>query len=220
MIKEIEKNEIENNIENNLINNDNESSFEILNGEEEDEDDLLKSESETNKSSNKEIDKEMNKPIIEELKQNDNQIMNEKQQINVNNTNKEINPALLKDSIDSMFEEINDKRSKSSDSNNEKSLKNEKDESKEEESDEEEEEEDDAFGDTVESVNLYELYLDSQTNISNKFQNFNEGDYIYGIKKNSYYLYLQKLPFKQKIFLFIKAQQDEETERKHIILMI
>ena len=55
MLKEQEKNEI------NSLNNGEESSIEHISGEEEDEDDLLKSESETNKSSNKNIN--INKEI-------------------------------------------------------------------------------------------------------------------------------------------------------------
>ena len=216
MLKEQEKNEI------NSLNNNEESSFENISGEEEDEDDLLKSESETNKSSNKNIklNKDNNSSKnIEILTSKNKNIDNNSINNNDNNINNNIFEASIHSSNNSylrkredMNEQINstDRRRRNTGPPN---LKKDKEEKNNETENEDEDEEDVELEDSEESIlKPYEMYNDSDISYKNILDKIKKGFYIYGIKSKIYYVFLNQMPYNKNKYLFIKAQQNEEDK--------
>ena len=217
MLKEQEKNEI------NSLNNNEESSFENISGEEEDEDDLLKSESETNKSSNKniKINKDNNSSKNIEILTSKNKNINNNNSINNNDNN--INNNIFEASIHSsnnsylrksedMNEQINsrDRRRRNTGPPN---LKKDKEEKNNETENEDEDEEDVELEDSEESIlKPYEMYKDSDISYKNILDKIKKGFYIYGIKSKIYYVFLNQMPYNKNKYLFIKAQQNEEDK--------
>ena len=231
MIKEQEKNEMK------TINNDNneeniiESSFEYLDGEEEDEDDLLKSESDTNKSSNKNATKD-NLALIDEIITSDkNKNINDNIKNNINNNNKNTDESSTKnipivpninksysDVIDLNKSNITDKTDKiipEKKSSNNKVSKGEE----EEEEEEEEGEEDEENEEIEDNINPYDLYMDSKIKFSDYLNKLKEGEYIYGKETKIYYILLKK-SFRKNVFMFIKDQPDEKNKRDKLIKVI
>ncbi len=213
MLKEQEKNEI------NSLNNGEESSIEHISGEEEDEDDLLKSESETNKSSNKNINinKEINSSKNIEIlaSQNKNIDDNIKEK-----TNNNIFEASIRSSNNSYLrkseEPINrDRRRRASGPPELKKDKEEKnDETELDDEDKlEEDEEDIEMEDSQESIlNLRAMYEDSDISYKSILDKIKKGFYVYGIKSKIYYIFLTQPPFNKNKYLFIKSQPNEEEK--------
>ena len=224
MIKDLEKNE------NDLIPKEyeNESSFEILDGEEEDEDDLLKSEIEINKSSDIEIKPEIKEkinsidiPIINNTN-NENALENkinngnaenkedkksDKNKKNESNNSEDTSIRLAKERIaknkeDNEIENPFDDKTAEWDEI-EDSQKKEDNEEDDDEDDEEEEESD-------ESINIKEKYLDSSTVYDNYSRLLKEGYYLYEIKTNVYYTYIMRLSYIKKAYLLAKVQSKNE----------
>ena len=219
MISSQEKNESENiNIDvlyTAFQNNGFESSFENMNGEEEDEDDLLKSESETNKSSYIKNTITNKKSFNEEIKENNNE-----KNININKNNSSNlsdkfaenileSKIKLKDSVD-LIESIKTEKTQ------EKGEKKQKSEEESEENFEDEEEEESDLK-TEESINPYELYLNSKLSITTNLSNLREGNYIYGKKTKMYYIFLSQKPLAKKYYLFCKDQKDKDGVIKKIM---
>ena len=212
MLKEQEKNEI------NSLNNGEESSIEHISGEEEDEDDLLKSESETNKSSNKNINinKEINSSKNIEILASQNKNID----VNINEkTNNNIFEASIRSSNNSYLrkseEPINRDRRRASGPPELKKDKEEKnDETELDDEDKlEEDEEDIEMEDSEESIlNLRAMYEDSDISYKSILDKIKKGFYVYGIKSKIYYIFLTQPPFNKNKYLFIKSQPNEEEK--------
>ena len=202
MIKEQQKNEV------NIINNENnESSFENMNGEEEDEDDLLKSESETNKSTNKSLKKdkgEENQKNNEELITSNNKNIN-----NISNNIQNLIKSLREDNL-KKSEELKESKIEMQRRASGRLIERKTDE---EESEIDELENEDEEGEESEDSDPYEIYLESETMYKNIFDNLESGDCIYGIKSNIFYIYLYSVPFKKNNYIFIKALQPDLKEK-------
>ena len=202
MIKEQQKNEV------NIINNENnESSFENMNGEEEDEDDLLKSESETNKSTNKSLKKdkgEENPKNNEELITSNNKNIN-----NISNNIQNLIKSLREDNL-KKSEELKESKIEMQRRASGRPIERKTDE---EESEIDELENEDEEGEESEDSDPYEIYLESETMYKNIFDNLESGDCIYGIKSNIFYIYLYSVPFKKNNYIFIKALQPDLKEK-------
>ena len=202
MIKEQQKNEV------NIINNENnESSFENMNGEEEDEDDLLKSESETNKSTNKSLKKdkgEENPKNNEELITSNNKNIN-----NISNNIQNLIKSLREDNL-KKSEELKESKIEMQRRSSGRPIERKTDE---EESEIDELENEDEEGEESEDSDPYEIYLESETMYKNIFDNLESGDCIYGIKSNIFYIYLYSVPFKKNNYIFIKALQPDLKEK-------
>ena len=202
MIKEQQKNEV------NIINNENnESSFENMNGEEEDEDDLLKSESETNKSTNKSLKKdkgEENQKNNEELITSNNKNIN-----NISNNIQNLIKSLREDNL-KKSEELKESKIEMQRRASGRLIERKTDE---EESEIDELENEDEEGEESEDSDPYEIYLESETMYKNIFDNLESGDCIYGIKSNIFYIYLYLVPFKKNNYIFIKALQPDLKEK-------
>ena len=214
MLKEQEKNEV------NGFNNDEESSIENISGEEEDEDDLLKSESETNKSSNKNINinKDTNSSKNIEILTSQNKNI-DNNNINNNNNNFEAsirssnNSYLRKNDEQKESRNILDRRRVSGPGNFKKEKEEKNDETELEDEDKlEEDEEDIELEDSEDSVKPYDMYLDSDISYNNILDNIKKGYYIYGVKSKIYYVFLIQMPYNKNKYLFIKAQPNEEEK--------
>ena len=204
MIKEQQKNEV------NIINNENnESSFENMDGEEEDEDDLLKSESETNKSTNKSLKKDKG----EENPKNNEEL--------ITSNNKNINNNNISNNIQNLIKSLREDNLKKSEELKESKIEMQRRASgrpierktDEEESEIDELENEDEEGEESEDSDPYEIYLESETMYKNIFDNLESGDCIYGIKSNIFYIYLYSVPFKKNNYIFIKALQPDLKEK-------
>jgi len=210
-----------------------------MDGEEEDEDDLLKSESETNKSSNKEqplkesniINESINANNIknEQDNQNNNNCDNKENEIANNNEKntennrtsivKDIEPDNLNESFDltekSMKKEKNEENSKISNESKEIEEKNKSEDNEDEDEDDNDDEEEE---ESEESINPYEKYLDSTiSNNKNYLHQVNIGDYLYETKNKIYYKIVKEIPFKKKSYIIIKAHNDDENLQNKIL---
>ena len=219
--------------------NEYESSFEKMDGEEEDEDDLLKSESETNKSSNKEqplkesniINESINANNIknEQDNQNNNNCDNKENEIANNNGKntennrtsivKDIEPDNLNESFDltekSMKKEKNEENSKISNESKEIEEKNKSEDIEDEDEDDNDDEEEE---ESEESINPYEKYLDSKiSNNKNYLHQVNIGDYLYETKNKIYYKIVKEIPFKKNSYIIIKAHNGDENLQNKIL---
>ena len=242
--KKEKKNENENKV--NIIiqdNNKNENnlSMENLYGEEEDEDDLLKSETESNYSykslhgiidvNQKSIPFKNPIPNIiydkDTLEINNNNILNnisnnEKKDENEekNKENNENKGHISEDLFSSLESREPERRRLTRRRISRDKISSEEEESEELEDDEDEDDDDEDEDNESESINPYNKYINSEIVYKNFMDNMIKGNYIYEKNKNKYYIYLNQLYGKKGIYLCINYEFNNKIKKDKIYHII
>ena len=185
MMNKQQKNESDNKIAN--YNQEKEgSSCENLYGEEEDEDDLLKEESETNKSSFFSFTKDIQEN--DEGSNYNNEYTDSIKSKTIIKGDKTLHSDTIKDSFELYKERMQQKKSKGN-----------------EEEEESEESED--------YINPFDLYLNSNISFTNYFHILKNGDFIFNKINNTYFIFVKRMPFKKNYFIFIKYCSKDDFNR-------